>query len=209
MNSSNTINTNVGGNTPLELFQPFNLIVFSSFYSPIILAVFLLSISFIKGFIYLGFLLGCSVMRNFIYKWSNALPFQNDNTICTSIQYTKYGNPNFSAFVFAFTITYLSIPMFSNDSPNFVLFSVLLVYFFLDIFIKLYKKCSIKMGDLFLNVLMGVASSALIVTLMYMGGSGKYLYFNEISSNKEICYKPKEQTFKCSLYKNGELVGNL
>ena len=195
--------------TQLEIFQPFNLIVFSAFYSPIILAVFLFSLSFIKGSIYLGFLIGCCIVRNFIYKWSGGIPFQNDRTICTSIQYTKYGNPNFSAFVFAFTITYLSIPMFSNGSPNFTIFSVLLVYFFLDIFIKLYKKCFIKMGDLFLNVLMGCASSAILVTLMYAGGSGKYLFFNEISSDKEMCYQPKQQTFKCSLYKNGEMVGNL
>jgi hypothetical protein len=54
-----------------------------------------------------------------------------------------------------------------------------------------------------------VASSALIVTLMYAGGSGKYLFFNEVSSNKEVCYQPSKQTFKCQMYKDGELVGQL
>jgi hypothetical protein len=65
------------------------------------------------------------------------------------------------------------------------------------------------MSDLFLNILLGLASSALIVTLMYTGGSGKYLFFNEVSSNKDICYQPKEQTFKCSVFKDGTLVGNI
>jgi hypothetical protein len=65
------------------------------------------------------------------------------------------------------------------------------------------------MGDLFLNVLLGLASGALIVTLMYSGGSGKYLFFNEVSSNKEICYQPKEQNFKCQVFKDGTLVGNI
>jgi hypothetical protein len=65
------------------------------------------------------------------------------------------------------------------------------------------------MGDLFLNVLLGLSSSALIVSLMYAGGSGKYLFFNEISSDKEICYQPKNQTFKCSVYKNGEIIANI
>ena len=46
-------------------------------------------------------------------------------------------------------------------------------------FIKMYKKCTVQMGDLFLNVLLGLASSGLIVSLMYAGGSGKYLFFNE------------------------------
>ena len=199
--------------TPLILFQPFNLIVFLSFYSPIILATSLVGLSFVsqnfKGFIYLGFLLGACVVREYIYRMAGSNPIINDRTICTSIQYSKYGNPTFSAFVFAFTITYFSIPMFSNGSPNFWIFSCLLVYFFLDLFIKIYKKCIIKTSELVINVLLGFASSAIIVTLMYAGGSGKYLFFNEVSSDKEICYQPKNQTFKCSVYKNGELVGNI
>jgi hypothetical protein len=162
-----------------------------------------------KGFIYLGYLIGMCVVRNYIYMMNGAQPVVNDKTICTSIQYSKYGNPTFSAFVFGFTIMYLSLPMFSNGAPNFWVFSGLLVYFFLDIFTKIYKKCVIQVGDLFLNVLLGLASAALIVTLMYAGNSGKYLFFNEVSSNKDVCYQPKKQTFKCSLYKNGSLVGNI
>ena len=213
---SSSVNSNKIGaisNQPLQIYQPFNVLVFFSFFSPIILAITITTLSFIfqnfKGFIYLGFLLGCVVLRSFIYMMNGASPVVNDGTICTSIQYSKYGNPTFSAFVFAFTIMYLSFPMFSNGAPNFWVFSALLVYFFLDLFIKIYKNCIVKIGDLFLNILLGLASSALIVSLMYAGGSGKYLFFNEVSSNKEICSQPKKQTFKCSLYKNGELVGNI
>jgi len=208
-----TVKTGGVQDSPLQLFQPFNVIVFLSFYSPIILAICITALSFIfqnfKGFIYLGFLIGCCVVRNYVYAMSGSKQTVNDNTICTSVQYSKYGNPTFSAFVFAFTIMYLSMPMFSNGAPNFWIFSVLLVYFFLDIFIKIYKKCVVSTGDLFLNVLLGLASSALIVTSMYAGGSGKYLFFNEVSSDKQICYQPKEQTFKCKMYKDGVLVGDV
>jgi hypothetical protein len=65
------------------------------------------------------------------------------------------------------------------------------------------------MGDLFLNVLLGAASASLIIIMMYSGGSGKYLYFNEVSSNKEMCYQPSKQTFRCSLFKDGTLVSEL
>jgi hypothetical protein len=199
--------------SPLLLFQPMNIIVFLSFFSPIILATSITSLSFIfqnfKGLIYLGFLIGACVVRNYVYMAAGSKPILNDGTICTSIQYSKYGNPTFSAFVFAFTIMYLSLPMFSNGAPNFWIFLSLLSYFFIDMFVKLYKNCIIQTGDLFLNVLLGLASSAFIVSLMYSGGSGKYLFFNEVSSNKEICYKPKEQTFKCSMYKNGQLISSL
>lgn len=214
MSSINT-NMKMGGvpDIPLQLFQPFNIIVFLSFFSPIILATCITSLSFIfqnfKGLIYLGFLIGCCVVRNYVYMVSGGTPLVNDKTICTSIQYTKYGNPTFSAFVFSFTIMYLSLPMFSNGAPNFWVFISLVSYFFIDMFIKLYKKCVIQTGDLFLNVLLGLSSAALIVTLMYSGGSGKYLFFNEVSSNKDICYQPKEQTFRCQVFKDGTLVGNV
>ena len=162
-----------------------------------------------KGLIYLGFLLGCCLVRNYVYYLSGGAPIISDNTICTSIQYSKYGNPTFSAFVFAFTIVYLSIPMFSNGAANFWIFCSLTSYFLIDIFIKLYKNCVTNKGDLFLNVLTGATAAACIVTMMYSGGSGKFLFFNEISSNKDMCYQPSEQTFKCALYKNGELISGI
>lgn len=214
-NSSNKVlsGASSGARQPLQLFQPMNAVVFLVFYSPVILVTSITSLSFafqnFKGFIYLGFLIASCVLRSFVYKQSGSTQTTSDGTICTSIQYSKYGNPTFSAFVFAFTIMYLSFPMFSNDSVNFWIFITIIVYFFLDIFVKIYKGCVVNMGELFLNVLLGLAVSASIVSLMYAGGSGKYLFFNEVSSNKEMCSQPKKQTFKCSLYKNGELISGI
>lgn len=213
--SSQNSTMKLGGvpDSPLQLFQPMNLVMFMVLFSPVILATGVTSMSFIyqnfKGLIYLGFLIGCCFVRSYVYMNAGANPITNDRTICTSVQYSKYGNPTFSAFVFAFTIMYLSIPMFSNSSVNYWVFVSLIVYFFLDVFIKMYKKCIVQMGDLFLNVLLGAASAALIVTLMYTGGSGKYLFFNEMSSDKEMCYQPSTQTFRCSVYKDGTLVSEL
>ena len=203
----------IGTSSPLIIYQPFNFVVFLSFYSPIILAIVMVSLSFIfqnfKGFVFLGFLIGISVLRNFIYMLGGSSSTQGDRTICTSVQYSKYGNATFSAFVFAFTIMYLSLPMFINNSVNYWVFSGLIIYFFLDIFIKMSKGCVIKAGELILNILTGLVSSAVIVMSMYGGGSSKYLFFNETQSSKEVCTMPKNQTFKCNVYKNGELIGNL
>jgi hypothetical protein len=210
---NNPIKAGGVADSPLLIYQPFNIIVFLSFYSPIILAMCMIYLSFVsqnfKGFIYLGFLIGVCVVRNFVYMLNGSKTNANDGTICTSVQYSAYGNPTFSAFVFAFTIMYLSLPMFSNGAPNFWVFFGLLVYFFIDLFIKIYKKCTIQTTDLILNILMGLTSSAIIVVLMYAGGSGKYMFFNEVSSNKEMCSQPKTQTFRCDVYKDGTLVGNI
>lgn len=212
-NPNSTIKMGGVSDSPLQIFQPMNVIVFLSFFSPIILAAGFTSMSFIfqnfKGLIYLGFLVGCCFLRSYVYMMAGADPIVNDKTICTSVQYSKYGNPTFSAFVFAFTLMYVFYPMFANGSINFWIFALLIAYFIMDMFIKLYKKCVIKISDLFLNILLGASSAALIVTLMYAGGSGKYLFFNEMSSDKQVCYKPSNQTFKCSLYKDGTMISEL
>jgi hypothetical protein len=215
MSSIQNSTIKMGGvpDSPLQIFQPMNIVVFLSFFSPIILATGITSLSFIfqnfKGLIYLGFLIGCCIVRSYVYMISGANPFVNDRTICTSVQYSKYGNPTFSAFVFAFTIMYLCYPMFTNGSVNFWIFTLLISYFFMDMFIKIYKKCTINTGDLFLNILLGATSSAFIVTLMYAGGSGKYLFFNETSSNKDVCYQPSKQTFKCKMFRDGQLISEI
>jgi hypothetical protein len=214
MNSSNNkVSGGISPNTPLMFFQPFNIVVFLSFFSPIIISVVMLSLSFVfqnfKGFIFLGFLLGVCLIRNYVYMLNGAETLRPDGTICTSIQFSKYGNPTFSAFVFAFTLMYISMPMFTNGQVNFYILIGLLSYFFLDVFIKINKNCVIKTGDLFINILLGLSTSALIVTLMYAGGSGKFLFFNETSSTKEVCSVAKNQTFKCQVFKDGTLVGNI
>lgn len=209
----NSLNRRRVPDTPLLFFQPFNVVVFLAFYSPIVLCIVMLSLSFIfqnfKGFIFLGYLLGVCLIRNYVYMLSGAQQLIPNGGICTSIQYTKYGNSTFSAFVFAFTLMYLLFPMITNGELNFYVIVGLLAYFFFDIMIKISKQCTLEFGQLFLNILTGAAASALIVTLMYSGGSSEYLFFNEVSSNKEVCSMPKKQTFKCAVYKNGELISNL
>jgi hypothetical protein len=199
--------------TPLLFFQPFNMVVFLSFYSPIVLCVVMLSLSFVfqnfKGFIFLGILLAVSIARNWFYALNGSPIMTPDGTICTSIQYSKYGNSTFSAFVFAFTIMYILFPMFVNGDFNFYVLAGLLTYFFVDILIKINRKCTIEMNELFLNALVGITSAAAFVWLMYTGGSSKFLFFNEMSSNKEVCSMPKKQTFKCQVYKDGTLVGSI
>lgn len=74
---------------PLVMFLPMNSIVSMIFYSPLIIALGVLSMSFIfqnfKGFIYLGFLLGFSVLREFIFMISGMKQTISPNKICNSV----------------------------------------------------------------------------------------------------------------------------
>jgi len=62
-------------------------------------------------------------------------------------------------------------------------------------------------GEIFGNIL-GACVFA-IGSVMIMTSSvdrGSHLFFNEISSNAVKCTVPEKQTFKCAVYKNGELI---
>jgi hypothetical protein len=59
------------------------------------------------------------------------------------------------------------------------------------------------------NVLIGIFLGGVIAGLIMYGSNLKsYLYINEVNTNKEVCTMPSKQQFKCSVYKNGELVGS-
>jgi hypothetical protein len=207
------------GSSPFDAFQPYNLVVFLSFFSPIILVLLVLAMSFffqsVKGVVYLGFLMAVVVLRGFILQYSGSAPDQPNlvNPLCNSVKYVPQGNATFSTFVFAFTIVYLLLPMFQNGYPNWVLFSILIFYFLVDMGIKITQGCfsfAKNAASILGDLLSGAGLAACIISLMYLGGSGKYLFFSEmVSSDSVTCSMPKKQTFKCAVYKNGELISNL
>lgn len=203
-------------NKPLKLYQPFNLLVFLSLYSPIILALTMVSSSFVsknwKGIIYFCFLIASTVLRTYIYYLYDPVTVNTGNELfCDSVQYSPFGNSTFSIFVFAFTITYLVIPMATNNNINVYVCAGLLGYALVDVFVRMFKKCVPSMLDLIMNIFGGAALGAIIVLLMNAGGSKKYLFYSDDSDSDDTengtkCSMPTNQTFKCRVYKNGELI---
>jgi len=198
-----------------NLFDPANLMVFISVFSPVILALIVVSSSVVfgyeKGVVYLGFLLASAMIREIYYYYNPPASFEHTNAICKSVQYgSKNSNsPLFSSFVFAFTSLYMIFPMYSYGTSNFTVFATLLVFLFFDMFVKLKNGCIVKYVDIFINIIGGSVLALILTSLMIYGGSGRFLFFNELSSNREVCAMPSEQTFKCSVYKNGELLGSI
>ena len=45
--------------------------------------------------------------------------------------------------------------------------------------------------------------------IMYGTNLKTYLYINEVNTNKEVCSMPSNQQFKCRVFKDGTLIGNL
>ena len=101
----NTFQNLSGGvsNQPLLMYQPYNIAVLLTFYSPIIVGISILSMSFIfqnfKGILYLLWLLVFSWLRSIGIELSGGKPLNSvSGDICTMVQYSKYGNSTFSMF---------------------------------------------------------------------------------------------------------------
>jgi len=199
--------------TPMIIERPFNIALFMSFFSPLILIMVIIGFSFaskdFKGFVYLGFLIFFCMLREFAYSLYGTKPnTTSSKDSCNVIQYSRHGNASFSTFVFGFTIAYLLTPMFVNNAINFWILGGLLFYFFLDMFIKIFDKCIANTGDLVINSLLGLACASMVISIMYTAGSNNLLFFDEVTGDGTKCSMAKNQTFRCSVYKNGELVGS-
>ena len=121
---------------------------------------------------------------------------------------------------------YLIMPMVmisiqnNVNAINYGVLAFFIGYIILDLFIKNNLSCLPKdpssmfsgilsklvIGD----VLSGIFLGGVIAGLIMYGTSLKgYLYINEINNNQEVCSMPSKQQFKCSVFKNGELVGSV
>ncbi len=129
--------------------------------------------------------------------------------ICNAIKYSNYENNTFSMFFIAFSFSYLCGPMILNGDVNYWLMSSLLFYYFLDFFIRKYiAHCPINLSMMLIDTFMfGIGGASLIIFLLSATHNQQYLFFNETSSTTDMCSMPTKQTFKCSVYKNGEIIG--
>jgi hypothetical protein len=207
-------------NKPLLIYQPQILAVMLVFYSPIFVALLVFSMSFIfqnfKGIVYLLWIIIFSWARTIIPSSDNPPSYEEVtnsgeiNEICNMVLYSSnsnFGNSTFSMFFITFTMVYICGPMFVNKEINYWVLAAFLFYLVFDVMVRFYFGCINKLGA-FLNIIMGLVAGGLTLTAMYAAKISNYLFFNEISSSKEICSMPSKQTFKCAVYKNGQLVGN-
>ena len=199
--------------TQKELFKSvMNIINSLSFYSPLIMissvfifSMFTATISKFSWFILWGFVITC--LRWIIYKPGDMGKPQICNTFIP-YDYT------YSTYILSFTMMYFILPMImisTQSNVNMINYSVLALfigYIVLDLFIKKSAFCidSYFSKSVMIDLLSGAFFGIFTSLIMYSTTLKQYLFINEVNSNKEVCSMPSKQQFKCSLYRNGELV---
>ena len=198
--------------------HPKQIVLFLTAVSPLLLAFFLVIASLfnqdVKGLVYLGGVLLGSIIWFMAAKMSGQ-PTDEDITnsadSCNILDLPyglgTYTNPNYSSYFIAFTMAYLVLPMYFNDQINWAIFIFLLVLFFADAYSNVVKRCTSSVGTFF-GAIIGLLTGTMWFTVFHSTGNDSLLYFQELLSNRVFCQRPKKQTFKCSVYKNGELVSS-
>ena len=199
---------------PYNLYQPSNIITILSFFSPIILMVLVLSHSIfsqnVKGLFYLVFAaLGLGIRSFFIQSQGGSIGPNESRGEKGYIRYGKYGSSTLTIFLFAFTFIYLLVPMFVGGVMNWLIILVLCSYICLDVGIKMmysWINISKDFSSVMANFITGGLFGAVCLYIMYLLHLEKYMYFSDEVKNGTICSRPQQQTFKCLVYKNGQLV---
>ena len=210
---------------PLELYDPLFILLYISFFSPFILifSIMIYSILFqnYKGFIYLAFIFALTFLRTCIYKFLRIEKVNDDakprKPICDSV-YTRIfsnksnedGKDTYSIAVLSFTFFYICLPMFMYKNVNIAIICAFIIGGLVEYSVKRVFNC-INGFDAILNFFVGSILGIIITISLFKNKDTKQLLFiNELSSgsNKEVCSMANKQTFKCSVYKNGELLAS-
>lgn len=192
-----------------------NIFTSLSFYSPLIIissvfifSMFTATMNKFGWYLLWGFVITC--LRWIIYK-----PISNQDipSICNTFIPNDY---TYSTYILSFTMMYFILPMImisrqsNTNSMNYGVIGLFIAYIALDLFIKKSLICipSFLSSLVLTDILAGLFLGSVLSLIMYSSTLKKYLYINEINSNKEVCSVPSKQQFRCNLYKDGSLVSS-
>lgn len=205
----------MGGST-ITLLQAISL------YSPLItvFSIFIFSIfssAISKGLFYLAsvfFVTAIRILFLYLIFPSYDKSLIESNPICENGKLMPFTGKTYSTFFLTFTACYFVIPMViltSMNKTNMMNYLVLLffiAYIIFDSWIKYSLNCIIYDMALLGDFLAGGLFGSLIALLLFYSDKISLMFINELNSNKEVCSVPSKQHFKCSLMRDGQIIGS-
>jgi len=193
-----------------------NIVQLFSIFAPLFLGTFLVLVSVfnqnIKGLIYLGGVLIASVINYVVSMTIGSEPVPGEGSICNIVEFplipNRYNVPNYNSMFIAFTLMYLLLPMLTNNQVNLWIIGTIVSIFAIDAYVKLQYSCTVPRG-ITIGGIVGAALGSLWYFLFKFTNMQSLLFFNDLTSNNVVCSRPKNQTFKCSVYKNGQVIQDL
>jgi hypothetical protein len=192
-----------------------------SLYSPIITMISILIFSVFsaalnKGLFYIATVFFITAIR-ILFVSTFAKDYEvGESPLCKNGKIMPFTGRTYSTFVMMYTLCYFVTPMFiltkSNDENmvNYYVIAFFVAYIIFDILMRsgLSMGCIDfgvgLVGDLLVGLLFGVS----MALLLFYSDKISLMFINELNSNKEVCSVPSKQMFRCSVYKDGQIIGS-
>jgi hypothetical protein len=128
---------------------------------------------------------------------------QQCNFVSLPFGLSQYTIPNFNSAALGFIFAYMFMPMLQYSSYNVVMLSIIMVFFFVDAASKIYYGCTPMVG-----VIIGLAIGWIVgyIWYLFVSAANEEMVFFNVENGASICSRPNKQTFKCKVYRNGEVI---
>jgi len=180
-------------------------------YSPVVITMCIILLSVfsqrLQGITFFVFLFVFSFIRNGIITLLPSLPPSNNDECVKFPVLNVHANDGFNIFYITFLFVYLIVPMFMLVPLNYALLIILFLYLFY-IYIQAGRSGCVSPPYIFGNFCYGILSSLLSLFIIMSCNLTQQLFLYDSVSDAVKCSKPSEQTFKCSVYQNGQLVSS-
>ena len=162
----------------------------------------------LKGLTYLGGITVCFVFWILIGKLFNQPRDKSASLTCNLLSIPgNYKLPSLPVIITLFTLTYLVVPMIETSVINPVVIGLMTILSGINMYYQYTNSCTSILGIIFSTVL-GIVFGLIWFIIFWSAGKKDLLFYNDLVSNNVVCNMPKKQTFKCSVYKNGELISS-
>jgi hypothetical protein len=183
-------------------------------YSPIIITLCIILLSAfsqtMQGITFFIFLFVFSFIRIAIIKLLVPEPdgsIKNKSDCVTFPVVSAYNNDGFNIFYITYLYGYIIGPMFMLVPLNYVLI-VFLGLYLIYIYIQAFHVGCVSGGYIIGNCLYAILSVAATISIIMSCNLASQLFLYDSVSDAIKCSKPSKQTFKCSVYQNGQLISS-
>jgi len=182
------------------------------YYSPIILSFCILIICVFyqtsKGVFFFLFVTFFGIIRKVLSKALFTKPTTIVNKNCSTFNiFQSDKTDGFVVYFVTFVTGYILAPMFIKNNYNIPVIVILGLYMLMVIFFHKKDNCS-SISVIFSNVFYGVICVIISVVILISAGLSDSLFNEDLQSDATICSMPSKQSFKCSVYKNGEIISS-
>jgi len=134
-----------------------------------------------------------------------SIPTNCEGELPGALQFYDSGNRN-AIFMLCFTLFYVSLPMFLANEANWYIIALITIQIALVCFVSYGRACISNMVVFACEIIGGAIYGCITSVILYYSFRNM-LMITGLPSNAIQCSSASNQTFKCSVYKNGVLVG--